>query len=492
MLRTGIIILISTFTVLGGFPRGGDAQLPPAPRWIPPEAVLVLEVEEPAALLDLILAPEVLESVPSLKAYEAFTARPGFKRFLGLVRFLETRLDMDWKTAMRKLTAKGMTLAVLPRNATLLIMDAEDDVVLDKLHKAFLQVMRAGAVLEDRPDRITARKYRGVATWAWKGGGTYAVLGNRLLLTSRPEVLRSVLDVCADPDRGSLATAPAYCAARKAAAPGVAGRVFLDLERVKQNPRVAKALARNRNPIASLLFTGITEALRDSSWLALGVRVKGKTVVLDAAVDGKAVNPAEPTAFGRPPEQGGGALPNLAVPGRIAAVTLYRDLYRFYAAKDTLFPERTSELIFFENMMGIFFSGRDLTEEVLAETKAGIRVVVTEPVFDADIGVPRIKIPAFAVILRLKKPESFGVVAEEAWQKALGLINFTRGQQGQPGLIIDRHFDMPYLEPALGRKEAKGGQNDARRQDQPGAPPDQAMKTRGGCRPRPTHGAFPF
>ncbi len=36
-----------------------------------------------------------------------------------------------------------------------------------------------------------------------------------------------------------------------------------------------------------------------------------------------------------------------------------------------MFPERTSGIIFFENMMGIFFTGRDLTEEVLAETEAG-------------------------------------------------------------------------------------------------------------------------
>ena len=66
-------------------------------------------------------------------------------------------------------------------------------------------------------------------------------------------------------------------------------------------------------------------------------------------------------------------------PGGIAAVSLYRDLHGFYAAKDTLFPERTSGLIFFENMMGIFFTGRDLTDEVLAETEPEIRLVVAEP-----------------------------------------------------------------------------------------------------------------
>jgi len=40
--------------------------------------------------------------------------------------------------------------------------------------------------------------------------------------------------------------------------------------------------------------------------------------------------------------------------------------------------------------------------------------------------------------IRLHHPEQFNEVAEEAWQKALGLINFTRGQQALEGLIIDR------------------------------------------------------
>ena len=88
--------------------------------------------------------------------------------------------------------------------------------------------------------------------------------------------------------------------------------------------------------------------------------------------------------------------------------------------------------------MGIFFSGRDLTEEVLAETKPEIRFVVAEQQYDPAIGTPQIKLPAFAAILRLHHPEQFNEVAEEAWQKALGLINFTRGQQALEGLIIDR------------------------------------------------------
>ena len=93
-------------------------------------------------------------------------------------------------------------------------------------------------------------------------------------------------------------------------------------------------------------------------------------LAIDVRVDGKVDTTSGPAAFAGPRDSKQGAWPNLAVPRRIAAVSLYRDLHAFYAAKDELFPERTSGLIFFENMMGIFFTGRDLTEEVLAETES--------------------------------------------------------------------------------------------------------------------------
>ncbi len=141
--------------------------------------------------------------------------------------------------------------------------------------------------------------------------------------------------------------------------------------------------------------------------------------------------------FAQPPTDTDGAMPNLKVPGQIAALSFYRDLYQFYAAKDELFGERTSGLIFFENMMGIFFSGKDLTEEVLAETAPSLRFVVAQQRYDENTGTPAMQLPGFAAVIKLKDPQDFSLVVKEAWQKAIGLVNFTRGQKAQPGLIID-------------------------------------------------------
>ena len=159
---------------------------------------------------------------------------------------------------------------------------------------------------------------------------------------------------------------------------------------------------------------------------------------LRATVDGKTTARNGIAAFAWPQAAGDGALPNLRVPRRIAAGSLYRDLHAFYAAKDNLFPERTSGLIFFENMMGIFFTGRDLTEEVLSETRPEVRFVVAEQQYDPAIGTPQVQLPALAVVFRLRHPEQAAEMTEEAWQKAIGLVNFTRGQKAEPGLILDR------------------------------------------------------
>ena len=67
-----------------------------------------------------------------------------------------------------------------------------------------------------------------------------------------------------------------------------------------------------------------------------------------------------------------------------------------------------------------------------------MRIVVAEQKYDEKLGTPEVQFPAFAIVLRMRNPEKFRPVAEEAWQKAIGLVNFTRGQQALPGLIIDR------------------------------------------------------
>ena len=413
--------------------------LPPAIQWIPQDAVIVLELSEPRALLEVFTNDKATAAITALPLYKEQASKPQFKEFLNIINFIEITLDTDWRTGLAKLTGGGITFAVCPEDTVLLIIDAEDEHMLERLHEFFLNIARAEAEKKGQSNQVAATEYDGVTAWTFNGEEAHAIIGKRLVFANRSEGLKAVLKLRAEAKGAGLVSNSTYQAAKRAAGPDVIATVFTNLEPLMQLPKVVRLLEQqSNNPLAALSFAGIVEAVRDSNWLALGLHVEESTLVLRASVDSKTVAPTSPAAFALPNKPGEGVLPNVSVPRRIAALSLYRDLHQFYAAKDDLFPDRTSGLIFFENMMGIFFSGRDLTSEVLAETRPEIRIVVAEQEYDPAMGTPQIKLPAFAAILRLRRPEQFNEVAEEAWQKAVGLINFTRGQQALPGLIIGR------------------------------------------------------
>ena len=267
------------------------------------------------------------------------------------------------------------------------------------------------------------------------------------MLTNKPDWLKAAADLRADGSDASVAKSPNFRTAREAVGAGAVASIYADLALLKQIPQLQAALSKNNeNPLASLLFSPLLAAMRESNWLAIGAGIEGQKLVLEVAMDGTPGDAAAPEEFSTPATAAGGAMPNFAVPRQLASLSFYRDLHKFYAAKDKLFPERTSGLIFFENMMGIFFTGRDLTDEVLAETTPEVRFVVAEQQYDPKVGTPQVQLPGFAVVFRMKNPDKFAPIAEEAFQKALGLVNFTRGQAAQPGLIIDRpmYGDVKY------------------------------------------------
>jgi hypothetical protein len=238
----------------------------------------------------------------------------------------------------------------------------------------------------------------------------------------------------------SLAQTELWRRAVSEAGPDAAAVACLDMAALNRLPATAKTFA-TTSPIDILLTGALKESMRGAGWLTLGLKTDGRTVSLHATTDGK-VGPAG--AFTVP--KAGGALPSLRVPRELGGATLWRDLRSFYASRDALFPERTSGGVLLENFLEIFFTGRDLTEDVFARFQPEVRLVVARQQWDPKIGTPREQYPAAALVFRADRAEEFGEVLEEAWQKAIGITNFTRGQQAQPGLIIDRatHGGVPY------------------------------------------------
>ena len=440
MFRKQEILLIVPVLILFVLPlpaaRAADT-LPHRDELVPAGAVIVVNVSEPKAVLDLILRPKLIEAIESSRFHKAQIADKGFRQFRSLVRLIERRLDTNWRSIVRRLVGGGATWAVGPRNTSLLIIDALDTKVLKEGHDLLLFLIESEAEKKGLPIGTGETKYAGVTLRSLGPNEAHAIVGRRFMIANSPALLKTALDLHAKTGGKSISSRPAYRQALKTAPADAAAVVYANTAVLKRIPAVSRALDAKKNPLTALLAAPITEALNNSTWLAVSLKIKGDTLTIDAISDGTLASTG-PARFAIPPKTSDGAAPNLVVPRRIAAMSLHRDLQGFYAAKDKLFGERTSGLIFFENMMGIFFTGRDLAREVFAETGPKVRLVVAEQKYDPAVGRPAIQLPAFALVLPLKNPRQFSPVVEEAWQKAIGLVNFTRGQNAQPGLLIDR------------------------------------------------------
>lgn len=433
--RSPIVLSLLACLALSSLTTAGEAASHAA--WLGQDTVAVLEITQPRQVLDHLFSAPVKRAVTGSPLYAPVLADSKMQELLNVVKYFENQQQADLPTLLRKLAGGGVTIAVGPRETVLAIVEAEDAATLRSVHEFALLAARSEAQKLGVPDRVKSAEYRGITGWSFAPNEAHAIVDNRLLITNRPDALKELLDRRAGDGGPSLADSEAYQAACQAAGNEPLVRAFVDLATIKQLPNVKKGLSGDENPLGVLLVAPLLAALRESNWAAAALSVDGDVVELAVHTSAGALPAGSSDEFAIP-KAANGILPNLNVPRQIAAISLYRDLHAFYAAKDQLFPNRTSGLIFFENMMGIFFTGRDLTEEVLAETQPDVRFVVAEQEFDASIGAPKPQFPAFALVLRLRDPEKFRPVAEEAWQKAIGLVNFTRGQQALPGLIIDR------------------------------------------------------
>lgn len=434
-LRSVSVVIAFTAILVSMFPaRSAEApaatpvQPPcgPPDNWLPSSTVFLFSSAKPDAALDLILDPSMTGQMHFEKGPAAVLTAIG--------NYLEAQLGSDWKTALHRTMRNGFAFAAGPGGAVVLIARSEDDVFLEKLSSTLVKAVSWGT-----PQKVSQTTHAGVNCRTIDGGkGYHAIAGNCLIYSNQLPILEQVLDLRAGTVSlsQSLAGDPEYQAAKQASRKDATAQIFVSpalvraLPIFKRNPQAQQqpllALLLGRNPQAA------TSAKQD--WLTLDLDVNGRALSTRLGGEQLAGNAAP---FASPPN-GDGVLPNVSVPRQIAALSAWRDLRGFYAAKDTLFPERTGPLILFENLMGIYFSGRDLTEDVLGGVDPHVRLVVAEQAYDPETGTPSTQVPAFAAIFRMHKPEKFGPIMEEAWQKALGLINFTRGQKAQPGLIMDK------------------------------------------------------
>src|SRR5262249_24756726 len=121
----------------------------------------------------------------------------------------------------------------------------------------------------------------------------------------------------------------------------------------------------------------------------------------------------------------------------IGSVRLRCDLASFWHIREQfLSTKAVSESAQFAGFMAILFAGKDFGEDILPEILPDVEIVVARQSYEPGNRVPKVKIPAFAAIYRLKNPATLGPLLEVAFQTTLGVTNADRGQKGMMPMVI--------------------------------------------------------
>ena len=191
--KATVRLALAVLAPLSGLAWAGDGPVP-ATTLIPDDAVLVVRVTEPKALIARAFDQRVVQLVQSLPPYKSAMAKTGTQQILTMVNFFQTKYQADFPTMLGRLLGGGITLALGPKDSALLIVDAEDTKMLEEIHDFFRTIAKGEATKQGNPDRVASADYRGVTGWTFAPGESHAILGGRLLLANRPEGLKAAID----------------------------------------------------------------------------------------------------------------------------------------------------------------------------------------------------------------------------------------------------------------------------------------------------------
>jgi hypothetical protein len=192
------------------------------------------------------------------------------------------------------------------------------------------------------------------------------------------------------------------------------------------------------NPLAELLVGGIQSTIRKAPYFTLDLTAarKGLDVRVQSPWQSDWV-PEERTYFFGPDDAGTApALPE--VPGTLLTLSTWRDVSEMWLRAGDLFDEQMNdELAVADATLTTIFAGKDFGEEILGSFGPEIGLVVTRQDFTHVLPTPALKLPAFALVLKLRDAETMRPELRRTFQSAIGFLNIVGAQEGRPQLEMD-------------------------------------------------------
>lgn len=450
-------LLLASMVSLGSlqclpFPHFGQtafAQQEPTPAdWLPKSTIAYLELNPAETFLDHPVRKQVRKSA----AFRTLWSHPNLTQARVGLTAIEFALGEKIDSILKKVNHGGMHVAfdAETQGLVLLARTESEEWLVEYLQK-LKDLARSDAKSKNQPNPIEEKSYRDITGTKFQEA-IVAPLGPWLMLTNKPDLAKGTIDRYLDLSLDTLAANQAFqkyierikqsnetaSTSNKDRTSQIIGRLFIDLDTLRTAGVAKELLSPNRKDFgAELLLGGLLASLQKSMSASaeLAMTPEGLSLVTQLPVQSE--NLQESHTFFVGPERKGLAPPVVNVPGMVASVGAYRDISQLWLNAGDLFDQGVNDqLAQADSTLTTLFSGKDFAEDILGVIEPQLQLVVAKQTDRNSELAPSIRLPAFALVGKLKDASKMRRELKRTFQSLIGFLNIVGAMEGQPQLEL--------------------------------------------------------
>ena len=409
---------------------------------MPSGAAGYAEITRLGHLLGRIQSSSYLEMVTGSPQFQALQKLPQYKQGDAARKIVETQLGMDLWKVFEELLSDRLAVAVYPKDGNpagnvLAVLRGIDPKVMARLHE------RLDPFLTLLQEQLTASDpIEGAKVLSFKEQAFVALGDSWIVAASTRELLTKALGLASGKEQGALADDQPFRTMSEQMGKEHLVRAYVNTELLTKAKGSRLTPEKLDNPVSSMFLGGILELAAGSPYVGLALDVQDDRFVLASGIagDSRKLDEAHRVFFSDPDGPGAPAIPQL--PAIIGGFTFHLDLANWYRQREKLLEANLLPAFDqFETGIANLLPGKDVGEDVMPLIGKSLTFVAAPQDYSHLDGLPGVKLPGFAVVIDLAKPEEGGDLFQLFFQTLSAILNLQAGQQNhQPWVMTSETF----------------------------------------------------
>ena len=422
---------------------GLEANELTASQLLPETTVGYVEITDTAAIMTALYDHPLSLHIQEMEAWKTATKTEQYRAFLTGRKFFEIQIGSDWRPAIEGIIAGGIYAAFdAATEGVVILIRTKDEATAENFRLKILELTQLNEATNGK-----AEPYRDVKIYKTDKNSGAAVVGNWIVVTNNGELGKGVLDRLLEesslaPDAevsGTLSANAQFKATYAKRSADSQAWAYGNIQAVRDAGGAKKLFdGKAENPLVELFVGGIQSVLQHAPFVTADLKVANSGVSLQLTTpcqDGW-IPEERQYYFGTNTEGSAPVLPG--VPDTLMTLATYRDVSQMWLRAGDLFDEQMNDkLAEAESGLSTIFAGRDFGEEVLGAIQPQIGFIVARESFKNVTPVPALKLPAFALVLKLRDAENMRPELRRTFQSVIGFLNIVGAMEGRPQLELD-------------------------------------------------------